>query len=392
MGTYRRILAGSTLFWIAAAAGAAHGFSWPWQVGDPWPGSSERPAETLDHPMVEERAARLDPPPGKGFRFAAFGDQRALADGEWQILMVRVAEEARSDPRLLFMLDTGDIVHRGSHSDQFAMLREILAPAADLPYLVGVGNHEKRNNEDPDARENTALFLAYLDPEFSAGRMYYRKEIGPARFLFLDTSDLVYGDEGETVHPDEFPSGSRAAAQMSWLLKELSTHREGPGPLVVVMHHPFLQTSKKHREHAVWLWNHEHLGRTLADRFLDAGVDLVLSGHTHTYERYSITRDDGAAMEMVNLSGRPRDALLWFGAGSRRARDIAGEEGEWLGKRGWENLDRFTIVQEEAMTGVERNQFALVTIEESGGIVLEMRYLNERDPEETIGTAPVRLR
>ena len=125
------------------------------------------------------------------------------------------------------------------------------------------------------------------------------------------------------------------------------------------MHHPFLQSSSKHRAQARALWSLTAAGRTLAALFAESGVDLVLVGHTHTYERFRVTRADGRGFQVVNLSGRPKGAFLGLGAGARRAHRIApGGEARFLADHGWRDLDGWTIVQEEAMTRDEANQFA----------------------------------
>ena len=159
-----------------------------------WPNTSRLPVTQLDHALLQERAARLADGGAAGYTFYAFGDQRALADGEWQRLMSHIVRLAGADERALFMIDTGDIVDGGHHADQFRRLAEILSPASDLPYLVGVGNHEKNDNKRVEALRNTAEFLGYLDSGLTAERMYYGKTVGPVRFLFLDTSDFVYGN------------------------------------------------------------------------------------------------------------------------------------------------------------------------------------------------------
>ena len=66
-------------------------------------------------------------------------------------------------------------------------LVDILAPAAFLPYWVGVGNHELHNNRDPRAREHTARFLSSVEAGLGPERLYYAKRVGPAFFLFLDS-------------------------------------------------------------------------------------------------------------------------------------------------------------------------------------------------------------
>ena len=369
-------------FWLAISVlpGAAFGFTWPWEIGGPWPSSSDQPVITLDHPTLEDGRAGLAP--GRGTRFVAFGDQRALADGEWQALMLAIASRDAQSP-IHFMIDTGDIVDDGRHSDQFHSLRSILSPARKIPYLVGVGNHEVHNNRDRQARDNTALFLSYLDPAFDADRMYYDKRVGPVRFVFLDTNDLVYGDANETdgVPPPQPPSGSRAEAQMLWLTERLAEF-EPAETIVLMMHHPLLHSSQKHQTSSIGMWSYRFNGRQLPHLFLDAGVDLILTGHTHTYERFRIEREDGRYLHQVNVSGRPRTTFLWFGAGSRRPRDIRGREVAWLTEEGWDDLDGWKIEQLDVMTDDERNQFALFEMDDMGSLSLQMCFVDDDGREE----------
>ena len=347
--------------------------------GGPWPTSSDTPVRPLAHSTVEAAAAALSPGVEAGYRFAVMGDQRALADGEWQRLVSAMVDVARDDPRFLFVLDTGDVVNDGDHADQFAMLRGILAPLAPVPYLVCVGNHELANNAPGPARAHTATFLSATDPDLSSERLYYRKDIGPATFLFLETNDFVYGaDVG------------RAEAQLDWLAAQLAD--KVAGTRIVVLHHPFLQSSSKHRDAALVMWDLSWRGRRLVDLLLNAGVDLVLTGHTHTYERFRITRRaDGRSLQLVNISGRPRPSFLMFGAGARRAQDIRGRESERLEAAGWRGLGDYEIVQAQAMTGDEADQFGLFTVEADGGLLQEMVWLDEDAAAGYRIDAPVRL-
>lgn len=344
-----------------------------WANGLGWPVTSTRPVVALDHSTVEEKSKLLDGGPGSGYRFVAFGDQRALADGEWQEIIDQIGRLAEKDDRILFMLDTGDIVENGRHSDQFHRLVDILSPVRHLPYLVGVGNHEKNDNERAEALENTAAFLGYLDEKFDPSRMYYRKDIGPVRFLFLDTNDFVYGDEGKRSGP-----GVRAEEQLRWLVRELEEDPSRlPPTTIAVMHHPIVQSSDKHDAQAAALWNLEVGGRSLHEVLAEGGVDVILTGHTHTYERFTIHPPGGKEIALVNLSGRPRNSFLWFGAGARRARDIKGEEVLRHREKGWKIPEGWRIAQEDFMSDNEADNFAIFTVEKNGGITLEMRFLDK---------------
>jgi hypothetical protein len=391
--TQRRAGAAGSLLLAGIAAALCLGFTWPWNVGGPWPSTSREPVRVLENATLEEKLSGEAEAVDSGYRFAVFGDQRALADGEWQglIAAIRQIEETEDPP--LFLVDTGDIVYRGIHSDQFGMLSEILAPVRGLPYLVAVGNHEVYNNRDPAARANTARFLSYLDPGFSPGRMYYRKDVGPVRFLFLDTNDFVYGDNGDQKDPTTPRPGSRGAAQMEWLMRQLADPAPaGIRTTIAVLHHPFVQTSSKHRTEALALWEYGYDGHLLRDVLLDGGVDLVLTGHTHTYERFLLRRDDGKEMRLINISGRPRSGFLWFGAGARRARDVRGDETDWFAEQGWTGMDRWRFVQEDVMPDPERDEFVLFTVAGDGGMTFQVCYLDRDGKGEVERQAPVRVK
>jgi hypothetical protein len=337
--------------------------------------------EPLDHTTLARREEAGGVDAADGFRFAVLGDQRALADGEWQDLVARLAERAKADPRLLLVIDTGDIVNSGKHTDQFGQFTEVLAPLREVPYWITAGNHELDNNRSPRAREEFARVMQGIDPTLSPDRLYYERWIGPVRFLVLDTNDLIYGERGEGGGVEPAP-GSRAEAQMAWLVERLAeTGADGDGPTVACLHHPFLQSSSKHLPQARRLWSYRYQGRTLPEILLEGGVDLVLTGHTHTYERFLLRDGDGRELTLINVSGRPRNGFLWFGAGARRARDLRGEEIAWFSDHGFTGLEGWTVIQEDAMVEDEANQFAVVEVTSAGGVTLEMNYLDPEEPE-----------
>ncbi len=385
---------------VAAAASAlpstADAIRWPWNKDEPWPSSSVRPVVRLAHPTVESKlAASADPRSGeRAYRFVAYGDQRALADGEWQEMITRIRGLDEDEGAVAFIVDTGDVVANGRHTDQFAFLAKILEPVRHVPYLVGVGNHEVRNNRAPEAREHSAAFFAYLDPDFGPDRMYYRKDLAPVTFLFLDTNDFVYGETGDrTTCPREIDPRSREAAQVTWIEAQLDAIGDDPvRPTVVVMHHPPVQSSEKHLETARSIWNVSRDGRQLIDLLADGGVDVIVTGHTHTYERFRLVREDGHEIVVVNISGRPRDSVLWFGRGARRARDIRQREDAWLEDHGWLGLDRWDVIQEDVMLkGDESNQFGVFDVESDGRLFLEVHFLAEDEPGGTRRGGRVRI-
>ncbi len=382
---------------VAIAPLPSRAFSWPWGPSSPWPDSSDRPVEVLDHPTVESvfaarHAAGLG---GEPYRFAAFGDQRALADGEWQELLRQIVRWERENGEFAFLLDTGDIVKDGRHTDQFAWLAEnVLSIAPHLPYLVGFGNHEVKNNADPVARENAVRFLSYLDEDLAPDRLWYRKDLGAATFLFLDTNDLVYGPDGDRKScPIDIDPETREGRQLKWLRAQFAELRDRePSLVVAILHHPPIQSSKMHRTASCSVWNLQDDGEFFLDILANGGVDVVLTGHTHTYERFRLVRDDDREIHVVNVSGRPRDSFLAWGSGRRRPRDLAGREEEFFSGHGWLGLDRWTVHQEDVMRNPDdADQFAIFTVGANGELTMEILFLDEDSPDGTRSGKPGKL-
>ena len=164
--------------WIALAALtalASHAWAFEWPGASPWPKSSLEPVRPLPHPSIHSRLNLLGDALDGGFRFVVFGDQRALADGEWQALVEGITtreKEASDSLPLLGVIDTGDIVQNGSHSDQFVMLSSILNPLREYPYVLSAGNHELNKNKG-EGRPNTVAAMSATMPWASEDSLWY---------------------------------------------------------------------------------------------------------------------------------------------------------------------------------------------------------------------------
>jgi hypothetical protein len=106
----------------------------------------------------------------------------------------------------------------------------------------------------------------------------------------------------------------------------------------------------------------------------------VITGHTHTYERFRVTSPTGESFQHANLSGRPRNSFLWFGAGARRAQDIRGKELDHHLKVGWrrEHLEGWQLEQLDGMFEDEENQWGELTIYPDGKMEMEVFFLVDR--------------
>ncbi|WP_399084244.1 purple acid phosphatase family protein [Streptomyces sp. BBFR2] len=148
------------------------------------------------------------------------------------------------------------------------------------PWMPCVGNAE---NEAGNGPLGTAGYQAYYalpasdassDPETRG--LWYAFTVGAVRFLSLANDDVAIQDTGDT-----YVRGYSAGAQRRWLERELraARHSREIDWIVVCMHHPMISSSRS--------GSGSDLGVRAAwgPLFDTYGVDLVLGGHEHYYER-----------------------------------------------------------------------------------------------------------
>jgi predicted phosphodiesterase len=214
-------------------------------------------------PLTEDATFRTAAGPGQTqFTFVVFGDtrtqhrvHRAVAD---QIVAL--------DPD--FLLHTGDLVAHGHSAGEwesfFEIEQELMAHAPLFPVL---GNHEG----------NSRLYfdLFYLP----GNERWYTFDYGNARFVCLQ----VDGSARFTPQSEQY----------AWLEETLATNVQ---PWLFVGFHVPPYTSVYDRLEG-------NVRRTLTPLFERYGVDVVLNGHKHNYERnevngitYVVTAGGGAPL------------------------------------------------------------------------------------------------
>jgi hypothetical protein len=158
---------------------------------------------------------------------------------------------------------TGDASYTTYQSWFFDIYRETLRRR---PVFPSMGNHDSRSSNGW-GRAYRGIFVLPEDAGHGAypdhAERYYSFDYGPAHFVVLDT-ELA------------FTAGARRDAQLAWLEADLaSTTRAWK---VVLFHKPAYSSG---REHGSNLEVREAFGPILERH----GVQLVLSGHEHDYER-----------------------------------------------------------------------------------------------------------
>ncbi len=215
-------------------------------------------------------APLASPVDAKPFTFLAYGDSRS--DPQAHAAVVARMLATPSD----FLVNTGDLVATGDSARDWADFFRVEAPLlAERCVFVSVGNHELTN---PTLQGADLPFLQYFAPiDEGRERLELRGSFrwGNARFFLLNAMD-------------EWSSDDRA-----WLASELERAKGEAGVVhrIAIMHHgPF--SSGRHGDNAM-------LKRAgVLDQLRGGGVDLVLAGHDHLYER-----GEGAGLKYIVTGG-----------------------------------------------------------------------------------------
>ena len=271
------------------------------------------------------RTARRD---RHAFRFTSYGDL-ATPNTSWVLSSVqsRYAVQAVERFQPLFHLLNGDLCYAnlnpGSQPAVWADFGNNIQTSASLrPWMPCPGNHEIEFNNGPQGLDSylTRFALPGNGTEF-AGR-WYSFRVGSVCFVSLSSDDVVYQDgaafvggpaplqpAASTGHAAIPPGtsfyvrGYSRGVQTRWLEETLARAQcdESVDWIVVQMHQDALTSSstgngadKGLRD--AWL--------PLFDRY---GVDLVLCGHDHDYERSWPVRGCNHGVGRDAVTGAPVD-------------------------------------------------------------------------------------
>ncbi len=219
-------------------------------------------AEGLSSP---EGAFRTPAPADTAFRFLLYGDSRSHPDVHGG-LVAQMAGQSFD-----FVLHSGDFVDDGQKEDQWGV--QFFDPVRPLalrgPIYPALGNHEY------DAPTYYRLFAVPQSGSTDRPEAWYAFDYENAHFIVLDSNPAS----------GRFAPGSE---QLRWLEEELKG--SDAQWTFVMFHHP-LYSSGRHK-------SDEALREVLMPLFERYGVDMVLTGHDHLYERTwplrgGERRDDG---------------------------------------------------------------------------------------------------
>ena len=210
--------------------------------------------------------------PSGTLRFAVIGDSGTGDSNQYKLAKVFTDMHQRFPYEFVLML--GDNMYGGESARDFQRKFEIpYKPVLDkgIKFYAALGNHDSTNQR------------MYKHFNMNGERFYTFRPKAGVRFFSLDSN---YMDR----------------TQLQWLEKELAA--SGSDWKIMYFHHPIYSSGGRHGSDTA-------LRDQLEPLFLKYGVDLVLAGHEHFYERL-----------------KPQKGIHYFisgGAGKLRAGDVGGE-------------------------------------------------------------------
>jgi hypothetical protein len=185
------------------------------------------------------------------------------------------------------------------------MFTPMAALLRQVPLFASLGNHEYVTNQGQPYLDNF-----YLPANNPAGtERYYSFDWGPVHFVALDSNCAVGLSSSDRC---------TLAEQKSWVAQDLAATRQ-PWK-VAFFHHPPWSSG----EHGSQLT----MRRQFGPLFEQYGVDVVLTGHDHNYERSKPMKGEGVA-----ASGTRGVVYLVVGSGGASLRPFPAAQPSWTAYR-----------------------------------------------------------
>jgi acid phosphatase type 7 len=232
-------------------------------------------------------------------------------------VLARMAQGSNAGELILAL---GDNAYSSGTEQEFQdrMFKPMAALLRRVPLFGSLGNHEYVTDQGQPYLDN--LYLPANNP--AGSERYYSFDWGPVHFVALDSNCAI-----GLASPDR----CTLAAQKSWVKQDLAaTSRPWK---VVFFHHPPWSSG----EHGSQLT----MRREFAPLFEQYGVDLVLTGHDHNYERSKPMKGDAVA-----ASGTKGIPYVVVGSGGATLRAFQGSQPSWTAYRNNTDAGFLSVVVE----------------------------------------------
>mmetsp|Transcript_14566 Transcript_14566/g.19155 ORF Transcript_14566/g.19155 Transcript_14566/m.19155 type:complete len:623 (+) Transcript_14566:77-1945(+) len=238
------------------------------------------PDGSLDHIDFPEQKAALGT-----MELIRQRNQQGFSRLEWPYSTQRDLQTSKTRKGLDFVLHIGDIsyaVGYATHWDEF--LHQIEDVASEIPWMVGIGNHERDSPDTSDIRNETSFYTG-TDSGGECGVPYaaYFPMPEPAQDYRLDTPwySFEYGPVHITVMSTEhdFCEGSK---QYKWIKRDFKSIDRAKTPWAILAgHRPMYIDSDWWEDLAVG----EELKESIEPLMMKFKINLGVYGHHHSYQR-----------------------------------------------------------------------------------------------------------
>ncbi len=244
------------------------------------------------------------PESAQSVKFLAFGDHGLSSEG------LQTSDNIlNSDADFLIL--SGDISYaNGDQSVWDDYFQENEASMATFPWMMVPGNHENEPSYGFDAYETRLEF-----PSDSNTDLWHSFVRGPVHFTGFSTEH-------------DFAVGS---PQYEWLMQDLAAANASRDtiPWLVVYGHKPMYTSHGESNHDI----DEQLRAELEPLFVEYGVDILIWGHDHFYERTwpvidSTVQDRGE--DGLSFTSDAAPIHIIAGTAGRGSYDYTSEQPEWV--------------------------------------------------------------
>ncbi len=203
---------------------------------------------------------------GQPFRFAAFGDTRTGHEVHRAVIDAVVKTEPD------FFVHTGDMVEVGGIEEQWDLFFQIERPLmAQAPIIPSIGNH------DEGARGYYRHY--FLQDYWTEGRRYYAYDWGNMRIIAVDVAIEC----------------RQGCAQYDFASTMLADTHSEDWFSIMTLHFPPYSSGYHGSDLGVQV--------SIAELARNHGVELVIAGHDHHYERSKVI--DGTTYIVSGSAGAP---------------------------------------------------------------------------------------
>ena len=214
---------------------------------------------SYDNTVLEPASFTTAPEPGTpNWRMVAYGDNRTYPETHKRI----VTQIMKLNPSMI--IHSGDLVSHGNSYEQWKeqYFDPMKGLSENITVFPSLGNHER----------NSPHYYEYMSVPDENGESYYSFDYGNAHLIALNSN------AGEA--PFDIDS-----EQTQWLINDLRENADAEWK-IVYFHHPLFRCHPTRGiEPQRWVWQ---------EVFEENGVDVVINGHDHYYQRtYAIGNYQG---------------------------------------------------------------------------------------------------